>query len=43
MNILLGIFSFLDDGDIFLIYYVDKVLNFILDNNEVSIILVELK
>lgn len=43
MNILLEIFSFLDDGDICLIYYVDKVLNFILDNNEVSIILVELK
>lgn len=43
MNISLGILSSSDDGDILLIHHVDKVPNFISDNNEASTILVELK
>lgn len=39
----LGILSSSDDGDILLIHHVDKVPNFISDNNEASTILVELK
>lgn len=43
MNISLEILSSSDDGDIRLTHHVDKVPNFISDNNEASTILVELK
>lgn len=43
MNISLRILSSSDDGDIRSIHHVDKVPNFISDNNKASTILVKLK